>query len=212
MARLLDVLRGELRLTGTKEGCGEGECGACSVLVDGAARQQLPHAAAARRGTSITTIEGVATGERLHAVQEAFIAHGGAQCGICTPGMVLAAVELLERTPEPTPTRSATRSPATCAAAPATCASSRPCSRRAEVRREVVSCRSSTCARPRTSPTRSRRSRSEPGQWRPFAGGTDLMVLLEAGKLPPGRYLSLWGLAASSAASRSQTTRSCSAR
>jgi carbon-monoxide dehydrogenase small subunit len=101
MDRLLDVLRRELRLTGTKEGCGEGECGACSVIVDGelvnSCLMPLLHA----DGTSITTIEGVAEGERLHAVQEAFIAHGGAQCGICTPGMVLAAVVLLDRTPEP---------------------------------------------------------------------------------------------------------------
>jgi aerobic carbon-monoxide dehydrogenase small subunit len=103
MARLLDALRIDLRLTGTKEGCGEGECGACSVLVDGrlvnSCLVPLLHA----EGTSITTIEGVAAGDRLHAVQEAFIAHGGAQCGICTPGMVLAAVSLLERTPSPTP-------------------------------------------------------------------------------------------------------------
>jgi carbon-monoxide dehydrogenase small subunit len=101
MDRLLDVLRREVRLTGTKEGCGEGECGACSVLVDGylvnSCLMPLLHA----EGTSITTIEGVAAGERLHAVQEAFITHGGAQCGICTPGMVLAAVTLLERTPQP---------------------------------------------------------------------------------------------------------------
>ncbi len=101
MDRLLDVLRRELRLTGTKEGCGEGECGACSILVGGelvnSCLLPLLHA----EGTSITTIEGVASGERLHAVQEAFITHGGAQCGICTPGMVLAAVSLLERTPEP---------------------------------------------------------------------------------------------------------------
>ena len=101
MDRLLDVLRLERRLTGTKEGCGEGECGACSVLIDGqlvnSCLVPLLHA----EGTSITTIEGVAAGERLHAVQAAFIAHGGAQCGICTPGMVLAAVTLLERTPEP---------------------------------------------------------------------------------------------------------------
>jgi len=102
MERLLDTLRSQVRLTGTKEGCGEGECGACSVLIDGelvnSCLVPLLHA----NGTSITTIEGVAQGERLHAVQEAFIAHGGAQCGICTPGMVLAAVSLLERTPQPT--------------------------------------------------------------------------------------------------------------
>ena len=101
MDRLLDVLRRELRLTGTKEGCGEGECGACAILVGGelvnSCLLPLLHA----DGASITTIEGVASGQRLHAVQEAFISHGGAQCGICTPGMVLAAVSLLERTPEP---------------------------------------------------------------------------------------------------------------
>ena len=101
MDRLLDVLRREIGLTGTKEGCGEGECGACSVLIDGQLTNSclVPLLHADR--TSITTIEGVATGDRLHAVQEAFITHGGAQCGICTPGMVLAAVSLLERTPEP---------------------------------------------------------------------------------------------------------------
>ena len=101
MDRLLGVLRLELGLTGTKEGCGEGECGACSVLIDGklvnSCLVPLLHA----RNTSITTIEGIATGDRLHAVQDAFIAHGGAQCGICTPGMVLAAVSLLSRNPEP---------------------------------------------------------------------------------------------------------------
>jgi carbon-monoxide dehydrogenase small subunit len=101
MARVLDVLRSELRLTGTKEGCGEGECGACSILVDGelvnSCLMPLLHA----RDASITTIEGVARDDRLHAVQAAFIAHGGAQCGICTPGMVLAAVTLLSRVPEP---------------------------------------------------------------------------------------------------------------
>jgi aerobic carbon-monoxide dehydrogenase small subunit len=101
MARLLDVLRHDLRLTGTKEGCGEGECGACAILIDGqlvnSCLVPLLHAA----GTSITTIEGVADGERLHAVQEAFIAYGGAQCGICTPGMVLAAINLLARNPDP---------------------------------------------------------------------------------------------------------------
>jgi aerobic carbon-monoxide dehydrogenase small subunit len=101
MTRLLDALRGDLHLTGIKEGCGEGECGACSILLDGrlvnSCLVPLIHAERA----VIVTIEGVAQGERLHAVQEAFIAHGGAQCGICTPGMVLAAVSLLERNPHP---------------------------------------------------------------------------------------------------------------
>jgi carbon-monoxide dehydrogenase small subunit len=102
MARLLDVLRAELRLTGTKEGCGEGECGACSVLVDGelvnSCLVPLLHA----EGTTIRTIEGIAASGALDRVQEAFIEHGGAQCGICTPGMILATLSLLERHPDPT--------------------------------------------------------------------------------------------------------------
>ncbi len=102
MARLLDLLREELRLTGTKEGCGEGECGACSVSVDGELVNSCLVPVLQVAGSEIRTIEDVATGQQLHAVQEAFVACGGAQCGICTPGMVMAAVDLLHRTPEPT--------------------------------------------------------------------------------------------------------------
>jgi carbon-monoxide dehydrogenase small subunit len=101
MARLLDVLREELHLTGTKEGCGEGECGACSVLVDDILVNSCLVPVLQIEDAEIKTIEGIASGEQLHAVQEAFIACGGAQCGICTPGMVIAAVNLLERVPEP---------------------------------------------------------------------------------------------------------------
>jgi aerobic carbon-monoxide dehydrogenase small subunit len=102
MERLLDVLREQLRLTGTKEGCGEGECGACTVLIDGRIVNSCLVPVAQVEGASIKTIEGVANGDQLHAVQQAFIECGGAQCGICTPGMVMAAVDLLERNPNPT--------------------------------------------------------------------------------------------------------------
>ena len=101
MERLLDVLREQLRLTGTKEGCGEGECGACSVMIDGQIVNSCLVPVAQVEGAEIKTIEGVATGDQLHRVQRAFIECGGAQCGICTPGMILAAVDLLERNPHP---------------------------------------------------------------------------------------------------------------
>jgi len=101
MERLLDVLRRELKLTGTKEGCGEGECGACSVLLNGELTNSCLVPALHADGAAITTIEGIARAEQLHAVQQAFLDCGGAQCGICTPGMVLAAVSLLERHAHP---------------------------------------------------------------------------------------------------------------
>ena len=96
MARLLDVLRQDLRLTGTKEGCGEGECGACSLLIDSQLVNSCLVPVVQVESCRITTIEGI-SGETLHAVQEAFVECGGAQCGICTPGMVLAAVTLVGR-------------------------------------------------------------------------------------------------------------------
>ena len=101
IARLLDVLREQLHLTGTKEGCGEGECGACTVILDGQIVNSCLVPIAQINGSQITTIEGVAHEDQLHVVQQAFIDHGGAQCGICTPVMVLTAVDLLNRNPTP---------------------------------------------------------------------------------------------------------------
>ncbi len=101
LERLLDVLRRRLNLTGTKEGCGEGECGACSVLIDGALVLSCLIPVAQAAGTKITTIEGISADPRWSVLREAFLECGAAQCGICTPGMVLAAVHLLEKKTEP---------------------------------------------------------------------------------------------------------------
>ena len=94
MKRVLDVLREDLGLTGTKEGCGEGECGACTVLLDGVPVNSCIIPAAHLDGVSVTTIEGLADGDTLHPLQDAFATEGGAQCGICTPGMIIAALSI----------------------------------------------------------------------------------------------------------------------
>ena len=99
---LLDALRDELRLTGTKEGCGTGDCGACSVIVDGRLVCACLMLAVEAEGKTIQTIEGMATGEALHPLQRKFIEHAALQCGICTPGILIAARSLLERNPDPT--------------------------------------------------------------------------------------------------------------
>ena len=98
---LLSVLRDDLGLTGAKYGCGEGQCGACTVLVDGKAIRSCVTRVGAAAGRAITTIEGLAKEEKLHPVQEAFLAEGAMQCGYCVPGMILSACALLARTPQP---------------------------------------------------------------------------------------------------------------
>lgn len=101
MARLLDVLRCDLQLTGTKEGCGEGECGACSVLMNGDLVNSCLIPVAQCDGAEIETVEGLASDSQLHAVQRAFLECGGAQCGMCTPGMLVASAHLLRKNPHP---------------------------------------------------------------------------------------------------------------
>jgi carbon-monoxide dehydrogenase small subunit len=101
MKRLLDVLREDLRLTGTKEGCGEGECGSCSVRMNGELVNSCLVPVLQAEGAVIQTVEGLAFEGDLHPLQQAFLHHGGAQCGICTPGMLMAAAQLLAESPHP---------------------------------------------------------------------------------------------------------------
>ena len=98
---LLDLLRERLYLTGTKKGCDRGQCGACTVIVDGRRLNSCLALAISHDGADVLTIEGVARGDRLHPVQEAFLAHDGLQCGFCTPGFLMMAKSLLDRNPDP---------------------------------------------------------------------------------------------------------------
>ncbi len=100
--RLLDFLRDDLHLTGSKEGCGEGECGSCTVLLDGCSVLACLTPMERAIGSSVITIEGVGSDQRLHPVQQALVEEGGVQCGMCTPGMVISAIGLLQRNPHPT--------------------------------------------------------------------------------------------------------------
>ncbi|HWR29022.1 MAG TPA: (2Fe-2S)-binding protein [Negativicutes bacterium] len=100
--RVVDLLREDLGLSGTKECCGSGECGACTILVDGESRLSCLMLAAQLEGRTLLTIEGLASNGELHVVQQAFVEHGAVQCGFCTPGMVLATLDLLRRIPDPT--------------------------------------------------------------------------------------------------------------
>jgi carbon-monoxide dehydrogenase small subunit len=102
---LLDVLRDELGLTGTKEGCGSGDCGACSVILDGRVVDSCLVLAAEVEGSTITTVEGLAQGDALHPLQRQFLEHAALQCGFCTPGLLVAAKALLDHNPNPTETQ-----------------------------------------------------------------------------------------------------------
>ncbi len=102
MKRILDVLREDLHLTGTKEGCGEGECGSCSVRMNGELVNSCLVPVLQAEGADVQTVEGLAANGKLHPIQQAFLNCGGSQCGICTPGMLMAAAQLIDRNPHPT--------------------------------------------------------------------------------------------------------------
>ena len=194
MTRLLDVLREELQLTGTKEGCGEGECGACAVLVDGALVNSCLVPVAQVEGKEVTTIEGLAQGQ-LHPVQQAFLEHGGAQCGICTPGMIMAATSAPREEPAPYGGRRALRA----GREPLPLHGLHAHLRRGDAGADREGAMRDDAARfelvtPKSLAEALALLDAYPGGYRPLAGGTDVMVLFAAGKLRHARYVNVWNL------------------
>ena len=196
MERLLDVMRHELNLTGTKEGCGQGECGSCAVLMNGELVNSCLVPALQAAGTNITTIEGFADSPQLNALQASFLECGGAQCGICTPGMILASCHLLNKKASAHPGRNPRR----------------PRRESLPLHRIQTDFR---CRRDGRPPQESRMRSNpadyelvapenlqavvslladQPGQWLPIAGGTDVMVQYAAGNLAARKLVSIGNL------------------
>jgi carbon-monoxide dehydrogenase small subunit/xanthine dehydrogenase small subunit len=195
--RLLDLLRDGLRLTGAKEGCGKGECGACTVLVDGVAVDSCLMMAYQADGSSVETIEGLSAGSALHPIQEAFIEQGGVQCGICIPGMVLAAKALLDRHPRAGAEeirgglagnlcRCTGYTKIFAAVAQAAAAAPRPSRAPA-----LPSPAAPGYYRPRNLEEALEILAQRPGEVRPVAGGTDVLVRAMDGRLDRGRLFDL---------------------
>jgi xanthine dehydrogenase iron-sulfur cluster and FAD-binding subunit A len=196
--RLLDVLRDDLRLIGAKEGCGKGECGACTVIMDGQAVDSCLMMAYQADGTSLETIEGLAEGNHLHPLQDAFVEQGAVQCGICIPGMVMAAKALLDRSPAPPDLEEIRRGLAgnlcRCTgyskifAAVARAAAAAPAPPRPAVPTEGVA---PPYYRPRSLEEALEILVQRGGEVRPLAGGTDLLVLAKDGLINPAALFDL---------------------
>ena len=196
MERLLDVLREQLGLTGTKEGCGEGECGACAVLMDGALVDSCLIPILQAQGSRIVTIEKLAGDSRLCALQEAFLECGGAQCGICTPGMILAAQYLLNQKAQADDGRYSRRAFGQSLPLHGLHADFRGGGRSGAAR--GVRMRSDPADYELVAPANLQAAVSllagDPGRWLPIAGGTDLMVQYAAGTLRARKLVSIWNL------------------
>ena len=197
MKRLLDVLREDLHLTGAKEGCGEGECGACAVLMNGDLVNSCLIPVLQAEGAEITTIEGLAIDEKLHPIQQCFLEEGGAQCGICTPGMILATHHLLDKHPQPTLLQiqeGLNGNLCRCtgymrifnAVQQAAARRSRKIMRSNVTQYELIA--------PGSLDAVLQILADSPDRYTPIAGGTELMVALGAGRLQPKKLISLWNL------------------